>query len=229
MNRNIKEEQKSESRHMKAKESPSTRERILLLLKRKGSMNASELSMAIGLTEMAIRRHMYELEKTGSVRIVSVKQPMGRPYHAYELTLAADGLFPKNYDALTLDLLAELADNPDTSALIDVMFQGRKQKLLERYAARMHNKSLEDRVAELADIQNLGGYMTEVERSGDSSFILHEYNCPIAQVADKYEQACQCELALFEQLLNVPVTRTECLAKGQNRCSYHIEKIAAAP
>jgi len=224
MNRNTNEHKSENKPHKQAKESPPTRERILLLLKREGRMNANELSLAIGLTEMAIRRHMYELEKAGSVRIISVKQPMGRPYHAYELTLAADGLFPKNYDALTLDLLAELADNPDTSALIDVMFQGRKQKLLERFAARMHNKSLEDRVAELADIQNLGGYMTEVERTGDSSYILHEYNCPIAQVADKYEQACQCELALFQELLDVPVTRTECLAKGQNRCSYHIKQ-----
>lgn len=205
-----------------AKETSTTRERILLQLKKKGAMNASELAHAIGLTEMAIRRHMYELEKAGSVRIISIKQPMGRPFHAFELTEAADGLFPKNYDALTLDLLAELADKPETNALIEVMFHGRKQKLLERYAARMNKKSLQDRVAELADIQNLGGYMTEVERKGDDSFILHEYNCPIAKVAGKYEQACQCELALFQELLNVSVKRTECLAKGQNRCSYHI-------
>ena len=225
MNRNTEEHKREHNSKQSAKDSPSTREQILLHLKRKSSMNANELSIAIGLTEMAIRRHMYELEKAGSVHIISVKQPMGRPYHVYELTSAADGLFPKNYDALTLDLLAELADNPDTSSLIDVMFEGRKQKLLERYASRMHNKSLEDKVTELADIQNLGGYMTEVERSGDSSFILHEYNCPIAQVADKYEQACQCELALFQELLNVPVIRTECLAKGQNRCSYHIEQL----
>lgn len=200
----------------------TTRQRIMLLLKTKGRMNASELSKELKLTEMAIRRHMYELESEGSIRIVSVRQAMGRPLHAYELTIDADELFPKNYHLLTLDLLAELADNPETAPLIDTMFEGRKQKLLERYKPRMAGKSLEERIGELAAIQNAGGYMVEVERQSNGAYMLYEYNCPITQIADQYQQACKCELALFKSLLKVPVERTECLSKGDSRCSYHI-------
>ncbi|NIK77267.1 putative ArsR family transcriptional regulator [Paenibacillus castaneae] len=200
----------------------STRERILMLLKTVGRMSASDLSSELDLTEMAIRRHMYVLEREGSVSIVSVRQAMGRPLHAYELTAEADELFPKNYHLLTLDLLDELADDPDTAELIDRMFEGRKKKLIERYAPRMVGKSLEEKVSELASIQNAGGYMVEVEAQSDGGFVLYEYNCPITQVAGKYQQACRCELSLFKALLEVPVERTECLAKGGGKCSYQI-------
>ncbi|CAM4240763.1 helix-turn-helix transcriptional regulator [Paenibacillus endophyticus] len=200
----------------------STRERILLLLKTEGRMYAGDLSSKLELTEMAIRRHMYGLESEGSVQIVSVRQAMGRPLHAYELTAEADELFPKNYHLLALDLLDELADDPDTAVLIDRMFEGRKKKLQDRYEARMTGKSLKDKVNELAIIQNAGGYMAEVEPQSDGSFKLYEYNCPIAQVAGKYIQACTCELSLFRTLLDAPVERTECLAKGGGKCSYHI-------
>ncbi|MGO4544523.1 helix-turn-helix transcriptional regulator [Paenibacillus sp. 2TAB23] len=200
----------------------STRERILLLLKTEGRMYAGDLSSKLELTEMAIRRHMYGLESEGSVHIVSVRQAMGRPLHAYELTAEADELFPKNYHLLALDLLDELADDPDTAVLIDRMFEGRKKKLQDRYEARMAGKSLKDKVNELAIIQNAGGYMAEVEPQSDGSFKLYEYNCPIAQVAGKYVQACTCELSLFRNLLDAPVERTECLAKGGGKCSYHI-------
>lgn len=203
----------------------TTRERILMLLKTNGRLSAGDLSNELQLTEMAIRRHMYALEKEGSVSIVSVRQAMGRPLHAYELTVQADDLFPKNYHLLALDLLDELADDPDTAALIDRMFEGRKTKLLERYAPRMIGKSLDEKVAELAAIQNAGGYMVDVEAQSDGSFLLNEYNCPITQVAGKYQQACQCELNLFRDLLEVPIERTECLSKGGGKCSYHIVSV----
>lgn len=217
---------KDASSRREPKAGASTRDNLLLLLKTKGRMSASELSSELKLTEMAIRRHMYELEREGSVHIASVRQSMGRPLHMFELTAGSDDLFPKNYHSLTIDLLAELEENPDTAPLIDRMFEGRKRKLEDRYGPRMTGKDLHGRVHELAAIQNAGGYMVQVERQSDEAYMLYEYNCPITGVAGKYEQACSCELALFQSLLEVPVERTECLAKGGNRCSYSIGKQA---
>lgn len=200
----------------------TTRERILVLLKTRGRMSAGELSAELELTEMAIRRHMYELEREGIIRISSIRQKMGRPLHAFELTADSDGLFPKNYHTLALDLLSELEEDPETMPLIGRMFEGRRRKLHERYAPRMEGKSLEERVYEIALIQNAGGYMAEVEARANEGYLLHEYNCPITSVAGKYDQACNCELALFQGLLETSVERTECLAKGGSRCTYVI-------
>lgn len=203
----------------------STRQRIMLLLKTNGRMIAGQLSSEIGLTEMAIRRHMYALEREGIVNVVSVKQPMGRPLHAFELTEQADDRFPKNYGLLALDLLEELAEDPNTSELIGRMFEGRQRKLLGRYEPRMAGKTLEQKVTELAAIQNAGGYMAAVERDNEGRYLLNEYNCPIAQVAGQYQQACHCELSLFQSLLQTQVERTECLAKGGSKCSYRIGSV----
>jgi predicted ArsR family transcriptional regulator len=200
----------------------TTRGRILLLLKTNGRLSAGQLSSELGLTEMAVRRHMYALEREGSISVISVKQAMGRPIHTYELTMQADDRFPKNYNLLALDLLEELAEDPETAGLITRMFEGRQKKLLDRYEPRMTGKSLEQKVAELELIQNAGGYMAKAEDKANGQYILYEYNCPIAQVAGKYEQACSCELSLFESLLQTKVERTECLAKGGGRCSYTI-------
>lgn len=200
----------------------STRDKILLLLRTKRRLTAAQLAEELELTGMAIRRHMYSLEREGCVNIVSIRQAMGRPLHMYELTKQADELFPKNYETLTLDLLHELEEDPHTAALIDRMFEGRKQKLIDRYAPRMEGKSLTERLTQLEAIQNAGGYMAQLEQKDDGAYMLYEYNCPIAGVAGKYGQACNCELALFQQLLEAPVERTECLAKGEGRCSYRI-------
>lgn len=66
--------------------------------------------------------------------------------------------------------------------------------------------------------------MTEWESAEENgTYRLHEYNCPIAQVANRYRQACHCEKQLFETLLDASVERTECLADGGARCTYAIK------
>ncbi|KIL37254.1 transcriptional regulator [Cohnella kolymensis] len=212
-----------------AEEQYSTRRQLLQLLKTQGSCGIGELSKPLGITEMAVRRHIHTLERDGLIRSTLVRQAMGRPMYSYSLTPEADDLFPKNYPQLTLDLLSELEEQTGGPEVIDLMFQGRRDKLEDRYRPQMQDKPLEDRVSELTSIQNAGGYMTEWERAEDSGTLhLHEYNCPIAQVANRYRQACRCEQQLFETLLDAQVERTECLAEGGGRCTYAIRPKSAA-
>lgn len=199
----------------------STRQTVLTLLKTNGQMNAGELARQLQITEMAVRRHLGTLERDGLIAPTIVRQAMGRPTHMFSLTEQAELLFPKNYHVLALDLLEELEEDPETAVVIGKLFEGRKRKLFDRYAHRMEGKTLQEKVAELAVIQNDGGYMVQMENDAEG-LVLHEYNCPIAHVANRYQQACQCELALFEQLLGTEVERTECLAKGGGKCSYRI-------
>jgi predicted ArsR family transcriptional regulator len=202
----------------------STRHQLLHLLKTEGNCCISELSKALGITEMAVRRHIQSLERDSLIRSYIVRQAMGRPLYRYSLTEQADDLFPKNYPQLTLDLLTELEEQSGGSEVIDRMFQGRRTKLEARYLDQMTGRPLADRVSELSSIQNSAGYMTEWEPGEeDGAYRLYEYNCPIAQVAKRYRQACHCEKQLFEQLLDAKVERTECLADGGARCTYVIQ------
>lgn len=177
----------------------------------------SEMAKRLEITEMAVRRHLNTLERDGYIDSHIVRQSMGRPMHVYRLTAAAEDLFPKNYHTLTLDLLGELGDDRTIGSL----FGKRKDKLLQKYEPGMEGKTLEERVEKLADIQNANGYMVDWERTKDG-FVLQEFNCPISQVANQYNEACECEQQLFEELLDAKVERTECLAKGGGKCVYHI-------
>ncbi|MBB6673860.1 HTH domain-containing protein [Cohnella nanjingensis] len=209
---------------MLPQEEGSTREQLLQLLKTRGNSSIGELSKELAITEMAVRRHVQTLERDGLVRSALVRQAMGRPSYWYSLTERADDLFPKNYPQLALDLLEELEEQHGGAQVIDRLFEGRREKLASRYRERLAHASLEDRVAELTAIQHAGGYMSDWERETDDSFLLHEYNCPIAQVAGRYRQACHCEQRLFEELLDAKVERTECIADGGQRCTYAIRR-----
>jgi predicted ArsR family transcriptional regulator len=202
----------------------STRKVLLTIMKTKGSLSVNEMAKALGITEMAIRRHLNTLERDGLIESKLIRQAMGRPMHLYSLTLLADDLFPKNYHQLTLELLGELVTEENNNP-VGQLFEGRKQKLLQKYKARMEGKSLVDRVAELADIQNNNGYMVKWETDDTGKYVFTEYNCPIAQVAKQYNEACHCELSLFQNLLGAEVERTECLTKGGNKCTYLIKAL----
>ncbi|MCZ8512002.1 transcriptional regulator [Paenibacillus filicis] len=199
----------------------STRKVLLTMLKTQGPMTVNDMSKQLGITEMAVRRHLNTLEKDGLLETKLVRQAMGRPSHTYLLTAASDDLFPKKYQHLTLDLLGELAAVAGEEQ-VDQLFDRRKDRLIERYTDQTEGKPLPERIQALADIQNANGYMVEWEQPEEGMFVFREHNCPIAQVAQQYQHACSCELAMFRKLLDAEVERTECLAKGGARCTYII-------
>lgn len=206
----------------------TTRQTVLKLLKTGGPATAGELARELGLTEMAVRRHLTALERDGYAVSTPVRQPMGRPAYVYELTAAAERFFPKNYHRLVLDLLDLLEQEDGEHDAAGRMFEARRQMLYRRHAARMEGKPLPERIDELAAIQNDGGYMVEVEKAAEREYLLHEFNCPIAQVAARYHQACSCELALFRDLLEADVERIECLAEGGSKCTYRISSMSSS-
>ncbi|MFF2481500.1 helix-turn-helix transcriptional regulator [Paenibacillus sp. NPDC058071] len=201
----------------------STRETILHLLKTNGELSAKELTGLLGLTGMAVRRHLDGFEKDGWLKSRTVKQAMGRPTALYSLTDSAQQHFPRNYHSLALDLLGELGQEAG-GEMVERLFERRQQSLYNKYVSAMENKSLSDKVSALSRIQNENGYMAHWERGDEGEFVLREHNCPIADVANQYNHACSCELDLFESLLNADVTRSECLAKGDRCCVYRIKE-----
>ena len=214
---------------MEQKSDLSTRDTILHMLKTEGPLSTKALAAALLITEMAVRRHLGSLEKEGYIESRLVRQSMGRPLALYSLTPRAETLFPNKYSTLTLDLLDELAEEAGEE-MVTRLFERRRDKLKQRYGPALTGATLAERVAALTEIQKENGYMAECEGSGDGKYIIKEHNCPISQIADRYEQACSCELELFSSLLRAKVERTECLASGGCRCVYIVtpEKIGGS-
>lgn len=208
---------------MQPKDDMSTRETILHLLKTNDELSAKELTERLNITSMAVRRHIDALERDGFIESRTIRQPMGRPTAAYHLTERANVLFPNKYHTIALDLLDELVQESGEN-MVERLFERRKETLYKKYAGTMEDKSFEDKISLLANIQNDNGYMAELEKKSEDEYVLIEHNCPIAQVANQYTHACQCELRLFESLLDADISRPECLAKGGRKCVYRIRK-----
>lgn len=206
-----------------ANEGTSTRDQILHMLKVKGALSVSDMAVDLGITEMAVRRHLNTLERDSLIKSTLVRQAMGRPTNVYSLSQEADELFPRNYSHLTLDFLRDLQDM-DGIGKVEMLFRRRENRLEEAYRSQIQG-DLEERVAKLAELQNEKGYMVEWEKdaSGDG-YIIQEYNCPISQVARVYNQACNCELSLFRRVLNAKVEQTSCMAKGGEKCVFEIKE-----
>lgn len=203
--------------------SNSTRQQILMMLKRQGPLTVSDMAKMLEITEMAVRRHLNTLERDNLIETQLVRQAMGRPTNVYQLSAEAESMFPRNYCDLTIEILKDLEEIEGNDKIAQ-LFLRRKERLYREIEHKLKNKSFDEKVATLAEIQDKKGYMVELQKTEEGDYILAEYNCPISQVAKEYVVACECELQLFREVLNTTVERTQCYAKGQNCCLFKIER-----
>ena len=203
------------------REQGETREQILALLRRHGTMTAAELSDALGIGAVGVRQHLALLDRDGLVQTTGVRRGVGRPSHLYALTANAEVLFPKRYDRMALDALAfvEARGGPEA---IDQLFAERRRSLTRQYAPRLAGKSRVEQVTELAAILTEQGYMCECEQLPSGELVLIEHNCPVDCVARDYRQACEHELKLYEDVLGIPLVREELMSEGGSCCRYRI-------
>lgn len=207
---------------MPNQEDTSTRREIVNILRTQGPLTVGELGDRLGITHVAVRRHLTSLERDGLVTSVQERLPMGRPTRVYSLTDAADELFPKKYGTLTLEVL-EFMENAGED-LVERFFAARGKNMVEKYGTEVTGgRSLEERVARLADIQMSNGYLASMEKGDGETLVLREFNCPVHQISRKYQHACHHELEFFKTVLGTDrVERVECIAKGGTCCRYEI-------
>ncbi|MBB6452480.1 putative ArsR family transcriptional regulator [Salirhabdus euzebyi] len=200
----------------------TTKDRILQLLKKEVKLTVSDLTKHLSITDMAVRKHLIQMEKDGLILSKEVKQPMGRPIQVYSLSEKGELLFPKNYEGLSVEFLKDI-EELHGEASIQQLFEKREQRLTRQYVNRMHEKSPNERILEMAAIQNEKGYMADVAQIDESTYELTEYNCPIMAVAKEYKVACKCETSMFKNVLQTDnIKRTTCKTEGNDHCKFII-------
>jgi DeoR family suf operon transcriptional repressor len=200
---------------------PTTRRRILIALKERGGMTADELAEKLGISPVAVRRHLTNLERDRLVDHEPVQRGMGRPSYVYQLTQAAGAIFPSNYDQLASYVLASIQQLYGHEA-VERIFEERTREEARSYRPLVNAGNLSDRLEQLARLREVDGYMPVWEEQKDGSFVLHQYHCPILRVAEGCSVACAHELALFVDLLEAEVTRQQHQPAGDSRCTYEI-------
>ena len=87
-----------------------TRRAIAKLLKTDGPIDSAQLAQRLGLTAMAVRQHLYVLQREGLVTSEERPVPIGRPAKFWRLTREADRLFPEAYAELSVALIDSVKD-----------------------------------------------------------------------------------------------------------------------
>src|SRR6058998_2602923 len=82
-----------------------TRRAVVQLLKSEGPMDAAQMAARLRLTAMAVRQHLYQLQRERLVTAEERPVPLGRPAKRWRLTREADRLFPEAYAELTVALI----------------------------------------------------------------------------------------------------------------------------
>ena len=207
-----------------------TRRAIVKLLKTEGALDSSRLARHLRLTPMAVRQHLYALQREKLVIAEERPVPLGRPAKHWHLTPEANRLFPDAYAELTLALVGavEKAFGPAGTQRV---LESRCALQQAAYRARIPaSASLEEKLRELARIRTEEGYMAEVTREGDG-FLFVERHCPICAAANACQGFCATELDLFRAVLGrgARVERTEHIIAGDRRCVYRVTPSSSGP
>jgi predicted ArsR family transcriptional regulator len=196
-----------------------TQEALLLYLKRDGEMTVSQLCQLLGVTSMAVRRHLTALQKDGLIVARLEKKLRGRPTYIYKLTEKSESLFPSGFQNLAIDLLDLVFEQTGHKGVMELLTR-RNARLADRLRPRVENKTLAERVGEVSKIFSENGYMTDWKKLDDGDFIIYQQHCAVRDLANQYRQLCILEPRLMEDLLGVKISRTKYMLQDDPVCAY---------
>ncbi len=194
-----------------------TRRQLLQLLRR-SRRSINELARALGISDNAVRVHLAGLQRDGLVEPAGVERSTGgKPAQLYQITAAAEELFPKAYSAVLSTLIAVLGEE-----------QGREEvtRLLRRVGgraaegSRSADDSLEGRVREAASVLRRLGGDVEIGRDGDD-WVIQGYACPLAAVTSEHAEVCCLAESLVGEITRAP-TAEFCARGDRPRCAFRI-------
>lgn len=209
----------------------STKGDILRYLLKQGEASAQIMAETLGISAQAIRRHLKDLTAEALIEHRTVQTGMGRPNYLYQLSRKGRDCFPAQYDEFAISLLDTLADTVGNDQMCTILRKQWERKAKD-YQAQVGEGSLEERVERLVKLRKNEGYMAEwhsVEPEEEACnagpcYMITEYNCAIAQIAENFPSICGHELEMFQMALpDCLVQRTHWLVEGEHRCGYLVQ------
>jgi len=193
-----------------------TKLRILETLRSRPSC-AGSLADSLGISKVAVHRHLEDLEREGLVRArVEKNEGRGRPKQVFK---AIDEQAP--YASMCADVLTHLKKLFGGGLVLEVLTH-RNNKLLEEMAPHMKGLTLEQKTYRLAEFLTEQGYQASLFFE-DGAWYLEQGRCPKLALSMEHSELCQVELEMYQKLLGVCVVREDRIAAGGDCCRYRIE------
>jgi len=192
----------------------STRGQIITLLRR-SSRTVDELAQALELTHTAVRTHLAALERDGLVQQSSERRGSGKPSSVYDLTPAAEYLFPKSYGQL-LDQLLDVLQGQMTPGEVETLLREVGRRMAAEW--RLPPGDLQVRLEAAVEVFNELGGLMERKTEGETLCIVG-YRCPFAAVVREHPEVCDLAETLLSELVGVPV-QEHCERTGPMPCRF---------
>jgi predicted ArsR family transcriptional regulator len=198
----------------------STRGKIVVLL-RQGNQTVEELAHALGLTDNAVRAQLTTLERDGLVQSRGTRPGKRKPSVVYDLTPAAEELFPKAYGLVLSQLLEVLGERLEASEIEELLrTAGRRLAVAEPLSSGDQQTRLQEAVSTL---NALGGLAQLEQHSGTS--LIRGASCPLAAVVRDHPEVCRLAEALLTELIGVPV-QEQCERSEKMKCCFVVSSSA---
>jgi predicted ArsR family transcriptional regulator len=177
---------------------------------------------ALGISENAVRHHLGHLKQEGFIQETLEKGSVGRPSKRFEITLAAEGEFPKRYKEL-LEIVLEQAATQD---MLENLIHAVVLRLSEQIKPELKHIEPRARLRLLMEKLDYGEMLGHLQDTpGDWEF--KAYNCVYRDTGCKFEPVCNLLPKVVSLSTGLPVERIICQRDGMNYChfagSYHKE------
>ena len=192
----------------------STRGQIITLLRR-SSRTVDELAQALDLTHTAVRAHLAALERDGLVLQRSERRGSGKPSAVYDLTSAAEYLFPKSYGQL-LDQLLKVLQRQMPPEEVETLLREVGRQIAAQW--KLPPGELRVRLEAAVEVLNELGGLMERETEGEM-LCIRGYRCPFASVVREHPEVCDLAETLLSELVGVPV-QEHCERTGPVPCRF---------
>ncbi|PHM72699.1 helix-turn-helix transcriptional regulator [Xenorhabdus kozodoii] len=197
-------------------------EKLLMLLKTQGALQASDAGKLLGTTGEAARQQFVKMAKEGLVEAISETRGVGRPIQRWHITEKGHAKFPDTHAELTTQLIS-IIRNQLGEETMDLIISAREKEAFSNYKKVMEGATgLQEKVERLVAIRCREGYMAHYSVEATGAILFFENHCPICAAAKLCQGFCRTELKLFREILQANVERTEYILSGHRRCAYRI-------
>ena len=173
----------------------------------------------LGISRTAVQEHFSSLETAGYIEKTGVSKTNGRPIVLYGITDKGINYFPKHYSWLAGLMLEELLETISVEESEKYMRHLGK-KMATQLSDQFENKSSDERLKKLILIMNELGFVAKQAVNEKKQICVQACNCIYHDLAQKYDQICQFDLALMSGALDKPVGQSRCMAKGDAICEF---------
>ena len=204
-----------------------TRSSVLEIIKREGSASIAELSEELRISYETVRQQILRIQSEGWIEARLERRQgatgggVGRPTQRFFLTGAGEHLFPKHYDALSVELIDAVLRRQGIEGLRELLGDLADTRV-RQWAPRLAGMSLEEKIEALKGIYLEDDPFMSVDSDSEGALRLVEHNCPFLNVAKERPALCSLTVAVLSRLLGYRVSREKRFQAGDGRCVFRL-------